>query len=86
MKINRKDTPKRVVFGEVSPATTFTIEGRIAVFMKVDMSNLNIYCSRCDEENYLENNYAINLETGEIEEFSYYRTSITPINCELNEI
>ena len=85
MKINRKDTPKRLIFGEVSPTTTFTLEGRTAVFMKVDMSNLNIYCSRCDEENYVENDYAINLETGEIEEFDY-RAPITPINCELNEI
>lgn len=85
MKINRKDTPKRVVFEEVSPTTTFTLEGGTAVFMKVDMSNLNIYCSRCNEGNYLENDYAINLETGKIEKFNY-RAPITPINCELNEI
>ena len=85
MRINRKDTPKRITFEEIPTGTTFTMDGRTTVFIKVDMSDFNFYCDRCDAENFVKNDYAVNLETGEIGEFGY-RTSVTPINCELNEI
>lgn len=85
MKINRKEAPKRLVFGDLLPTTTFTLEGRTAVFMKVDMSNANFYCGRCDNDVFVDNDYAVNFASGELEEFDY-RTPVTPINCELNEI
>ena len=85
MKINRKDSPKRMVFGDIHPSTTFTLEGRTAVFMKVDMSNVNFYCGTCDSDVFVDNDYALNLATSELEEFDY-RMPVNPIECELNEI
>ena len=85
MKINRKDTSKRKTFEDIPPATTFLLATRSAVFMKTNMSHFEFLCSNCDEENFVDNDFAINLETGEIEEFDY-RTSVILIDCELNEI
>ena len=85
MKINRKDTLKTLTFGAIHIGTTFTLEGRTAVFMKVDMSNTNFCCNRCDNDFLVDNDYAVNFATGELEEFDY-RMPINPIECELNEI
>ena len=85
MKINRKDSPKTLTFGTIHTGITFTLEGRTAVFMKADVSNVNFYCNRCDNDFLVDNDYALNLATGEMEEFDY-RMPINPIECELNEI
>ena len=85
MKINRKDTPKTLTFGTISVGTTFTLESRTAIFMKVDMSAVTHYCDRCDNDMELDNDYAVNFATGEMEEFDY-RLPVALVDCELNEI
>ena len=85
MKINRKDTPKTLTFGTISIGTTFTLEGRTAVFMKADMTAVIRDCDRCGDEIYFNEDYALNLATGEMDEFDY-KMPVNPIECELNEI
>ena len=86
MKINRKPITNLENFGELLIPTTFILpSNKTAIFMTVDMSTADICCDRCDNDIVFNNDYAVNLSTGEVEYFDYH-TKVIPINCEVNEI